>query len=239
MIRAVVQYPEPLDLECSTYCYTPVVPANHGLIQWSLTITNVGDTLVQPVYGKLTPMINGCQGTPYQPWVRTRWITTYIMPGYSYTGYYNMPVNNVTGVSLAGCNFDVGQEPGFWLGSCCFEFHFTYRWFNPGGNPQWPDHEWYEIDEITNLPSETDLLSAYPNPFNAQTEISYNIATPGRVRIDVYNLTGQKVETLIDDYRDAGRYDVIWDASNYSSGIYFYRLTAGEHRFTKRMTLIK
>ncbi len=79
----------------------------------------------------------------------------------------------------------------------------------------------------------------YPNPFNAQTTISFDVPTAGNVSLEVYNIMGQKVATLVKGNIEAGSHTVIWDAGNYSSGIYFYKLTAGNKVFTKRMTLLK
>ncbi|MCP4633129.1 MAG: T9SS type A sorting domain-containing protein, partial [candidate division Zixibacteria bacterium] len=79
----------------------------------------------------------------------------------------------------------------------------------------------------------------YPNPFNATTTISFDIVQEGDVNLSVYNLTGQKVETLIESRMQAGQHSINWDASVYSSGVYFYKLTTGNKSFTKRMTLLK
>ena len=68
-------------------------------------------------------------------------------------------------------------------------------------------------------------------PFGESPATSYNLS--------IYNLMGQKVTTLIDGHNEAGQHSVSWDAANYSSGIYFYRLSAGERVFTERMTLLK
>ena len=83
------------------------------------------------------------------------------------------------------------------------------------------------------------LLTAYPNPFNAQTNITFNVPKTGRVNLKVYNLLGQNVATLVDGKIDAGQHSINWDASNYSSGVYFYKLTAGNNVITKRLTLLK
>ncbi len=78
-----------------------------------------------------------------------------------------------------------------------------------------------------------------PNPFNSKTAIEFELAEDTKVEITVYNVLGQRVETLVDDYLNAGQHSVAWDASNYSSGIYFYKLTTDGKTFTKRMTLLK
>ncbi|PJA30129.1 MAG: hypothetical protein CO189_00545 [candidate division Zixibacteria bacterium CG_4_9_14_3_um_filter_46_8] len=89
-----------------------------------------------------------------------------------------------------------------------------------------------------NTPNEY-AAGSYPNPFNATTTITYVIPTAGNVNLAVYNIAGQKVATLVDGYNEAGPHSVTWDAANYSSGIYFYKLSAGEKVFTERMTLLK
>jgi len=83
------------------------------------------------------------------------------------------------------------------------------------------------------------LIGNYPNPFNATTTITYALASAGNVNLAVYNIAGQRVATLVDGYSEAGQHSVIWDAANYSSGIYFSKLTAGIKALTKRMTLLE
>ena len=90
-----------------------------------------------------------------------------------------------------------------------------------------------------NAESKPFLVSSYPNPFNAKTTIEFGIPKSGHVNLRIYNLLGQEVATIVDGQLVAGDHSVIWDASNYSSGIYFYRLTAGGKVITKRMTLLK
>ncbi len=88
-------------------------------------------------------------------------------------------------------------------------------------------------------PTEIKLGQNYPNPFNPSTNIPFELSSASNVTIDIYNLLGQKVATLTDELYNAGRHTVAWNASNYSSGIYFYRLTAGDIIQTKKLMLIK
>ncbi|NTW49193.1 MAG: S8 family serine peptidase, partial [Chlorobiales bacterium] len=88
-------------------------------------------------------------------------------------------------------------------------------------------------------PSEFALAQNYPNPFNPVTTISYAIPTGSFVKLKVYDLLGREVSTLVNDRRPAGRYDVSFDAKSLSSGIYFYRLTAGSFAESKKMLLVK
>jgi hypothetical protein len=89
------------------------------------------------------------------------------------------------------------------------------------------------------LPVSFALYQNYPNPFNAKTSIQYAMPSKGEVKLEVYNLLGRKVTTLVDGEKEAGYYSVTWDASTISSGIYFYRLTSGDYTAVKRLTLLK
>ena len=95
------------------------------------------------------------------------------------------------------------------------------------------------VEEDENVPSKFITVTNYPNPFNAQTNISFNMGSAGEVRLDVYNVLGERVATLVDGHVRAGKHTITWDASKYPSGIYFYKLTAPEKVFTKKMTLLK
>jgi hypothetical protein len=89
------------------------------------------------------------------------------------------------------------------------------------------------------LPARFCLEQNYPNPFNPTTTISYTLPENGHVRLEIYNLLGQRVATLSDDWQVAGQRTVRWDASGLASGIYLCRLTAGGHTHTRKMTLLK
>ena len=89
------------------------------------------------------------------------------------------------------------------------------------------------------LPSIMNLSQNYPNPFNARTIIKYALPSNTKTRLEIYNLIGQKVATLVDGNELAGIHTVEWNADNYSSGLYFYKLTTGDKTITKRMTLLK
>jgi len=98
------------------------------------------------------------------------------------------------------------------------------------------------VDDATKngaLPMEYALAQNYPNPFNPSTEISYSLKQAGEVRIEVLNILGQRVATLFEGYLEAGDHSVSWDASAQASGVYLYRLTAGEFVETKKMMFLK
>ncbi len=87
-------------------------------------------------------------------------------------------------------------------------------------------------------------VNNYPNPFNPETIISYNLSKKGDVQLDIFNLKGQKVKTLIDEVQDLGNHNIIWkgdnqDGKKVSSGVYLYKLKADGKEIMKKMTLIK
>ncbi|MEJ2050000.1 MAG: T9SS type A sorting domain-containing protein, partial [Calditrichota bacterium] len=90
-----------------------------------------------------------------------------------------------------------------------------------------------------NLPVSYSLEQNYPNPFNPVTRIPYNLAKDGEVSIMVYNVRGQKVTELINGFKPAGTYPTTFDGTGLASGIYFYRIKAGEFTDVKRMLLVK
>ncbi|MBN1481375.1 T9SS C-terminal target domain-containing protein [candidate division KSB1 bacterium] len=96
-----------------------------------------------------------------------------------------------------------------------------------------------EKPRITN-PEHFALLQNYPNPFNSQTTITYNIGKQTHVTIEIYNLWGQRIKTLVDEKKDIGIYTITWDAPSRPSGVYFIRLlTSGGYHQVIKTVLIK
>ncbi len=118
-------------------------------------------------------------------------------------------------------------------------------------NAQWdagwtnynPNNTNYTTSVKTNTgsasPISFSLEQNYPNPFNPSTTINYVLPVAGNVTLKVYNLVGQEVATLVNDFHTAGVYDVKFDASRLSSGVYFYSLKAGNYNQVKKMMLLK
>lgn len=95
------------------------------------------------------------------------------------------------------------------------------------------------IQLSTNVPKDYALYQNYPNPFNPSTIIKYDVPKTSNVRIIVYDELGKEVETLVDMELQAGTYEVIWEAGNYSSGVYFYRIITERYVHTNKMVLMK
>jgi hypothetical protein len=96
-----------------------------------------------------------------------------------------------------------------------------------------------EASDGTGLPLDYALSQNYPNPFNAVTTITYDLPKACDVTLTIYVLTGQEVGTLVSGYQEAGHYEVTWKGKGQASGIYLYRLEAGEFVETRRMVLLR
>ncbi len=100
------------------------------------------------------------------------------------------------------------------------------------------------IDDVAELPSGFKLDQNYPNPFNAKTTIFYSLEKESRVTIDIYDLSGNQVATIVSGTQPAGDHQLIWNGADsngnpVSSGVYFYRMNAGRESLTRRMVLLK
>ncbi len=102
------------------------------------------------------------------------------------------------------------------------------------------------LSEIVNVmpinsevPASYSLSQNYPNPFNPVTRIRYDLPRAGVVRLAVYDVMGREIDMLVNERQAAGSYEAIWDGTRFASGVYFYRLTAGNFSETKKLLLIK
>jgi flagellar hook assembly protein FlgD len=94
------------------------------------------------------------------------------------------------------------------------------------------------------LPKSSDLKQNYPNPFNPVTMIEYSIPSRTRVNIEIFNVLGQKVQTLVNEMKPAGTYWIEWNGNDdagrsVSTGVYLYHISAGGVMQTKKMLLLK
>jgi hypothetical protein len=102
------------------------------------------------------------------------------------------------------------------------------------------------IDDLTEspVPDKYRLSQNFPNPFNPDTRMEFQIPEPGHVSLEIYNIIGQKVKTLVSEYKSPGYYQVSWNGTNdynqvVPSGIYFYRLDTGAYSETRKMVMLK
>jgi len=124
-----------------------------------------------------------------------------------------------------------------------------FPWAMHGHDPQhtfWYDHKYQPENYINNnnqFPDHFRIFPNYPNPFNPSTTISFELPKKTYTEINIYNLAGQLVQTLLNEVKPAGQHQIIWDAGNLPSGIYFYQIkvedTAGSGVQTKKCILLK
>ncbi|UCE18626.1 MAG: T9SS type A sorting domain-containing protein, partial [Gemmatimonadota bacterium] len=95
------------------------------------------------------------------------------------------------------------------------------------------------VVKVVPIPTEYSLAQNYPNPFNPVTTIEYALPEASIVRLEVFNILGQKVTELVNTKKESGYYRASWNSDKVTSGIYFYRMTAGDFIATKRMVLMK
>ena len=95
------------------------------------------------------------------------------------------------------------------------------------------------IEDKNDLPKTYALYAAYPNPFNPSTRITYSVPKLSNITIKIFDILGNNLRTLVDEEKPAGTYEVMWNADNLTSGVYFYRLQAGSFVETKKMILMK
>ncbi|NLA21589.1 MAG: T9SS type A sorting domain-containing protein [Candidatus Marinimicrobia bacterium] len=96
-----------------------------------------------------------------------------------------------------------------------------------------------EVEKNASIPTEFALKANYPNPFNASTVIEFSLPKTTNIKIDVYNLAGQLVETLVRGRQSAGNYKIFWHPANLPSGIYLYQITCPEFTATRKCMILK
>jgi predicted outer membrane repeat protein len=149
-------------------------------------------------------------------------------------------------------NFAINDEA-----SPCVEtgIHDQYLYYNQGRDSvyipelairgEMPDMGAYEYPIITGLADREGLIRSfalfqnYPNPFNPITTIKFNLPVQENVKIEIFNLLGQKVMTLVDKNYQAGQHKIEFNGEQIASGVYFYRIEAGHHNSVKKMTILK
>ena len=102
----------------------------------------------------------------------------------------------------------------------------------------------YVSIEDNTIPQSESYLRNHPNPFNPETKIVFNLPEEGNVKLEIYNIKGQKVKTLLDCYMSPGRNEMIWygkddNGKHVSSGVYFYQLITEKKIITQKMILVK
>jgi hypothetical protein len=122
-------------------------------------------------------------------------------------------------------------------------YYITVTTYDIDGNESWYSNE--VSGTITDIAEEIEIISVYkltqnyPNPFNPTTTISYSLTNNSLVQLKIFNILGQEVATLVNEEKPIGKYEINFNASNLSSGVYFYKIQTGDFVQTKKMILLK
>jgi hypothetical protein len=95
------------------------------------------------------------------------------------------------------------------------------------------------VAEENELPKKFTLEQNYPNPFNPTTTIRYELPQDGQVTIEIFDILGQKVNTILNEFKNAGRYETVFSSTGLASGVYIYQLRVNDFITSKKMVLIK
>ena len=164
----------------------------------------------------------------------------YIFSHYLVGGYDSLPVSS--GVS---CDLNAGYSNGERYAKYVVKDSDAVFWGDWSNHP-WDCNFWLigtllptSVENDKTLATEFELAQNYPNPFNPGTKISWRSPVSSHQTLKIYDVLGNEVATLINEFKPAGRYEVEFDASSLSSGIYFYRLKTGEFNETKKLILLR
>ncbi|TKJ41019.1 hypothetical protein CEE37_04970 [candidate division LCP-89 bacterium B3_LCP] len=217
------------------------VPSGGGNLDWGVLAENTsgqvlnGDVWIDAVYeGTTTIQVIERALVNYQPgWTINRPDNWYPVPAGWPGGNYEWFVR--TGVLPSV----IWEEDYFdWSKAGAVDLDFDFEANMPLNAPDpFGDLAMTQVDYT--VPTEYAVMGTYPNPFNPTTNISFALPADAKVLLSVYDVSGRLVTTLVDGYRNAGIHDVTFDASDLASGIYLYRLEAGEFNVTGKMVLMK
>jgi hypothetical protein len=198
--------------------------------------------------GDYSPIVPRPGSFVYDPLVELRWESTgpdrveaFVERSSEGTVVDTTVVGGSLQVDLSGLAVEVGDTitvewfvtpEGTYSTSVVSNFNYIYR------SPTDAD------DRDQPVPHRYALNGNYPNPFNPRTTIRYSLASRSAVRLDIFNILGQSVKTLVDEVQSAGEHSVVWEGNHESgaaaaAGVYFYRLQAGDYRTTRKMILLK
>ncbi|MCA1801454.1 MAG: T9SS type A sorting domain-containing protein [Rhodothermaceae bacterium] len=203
-----------------------VVLGQAGLTGWLLRADEQGDTLWAHTYNV---------GLPLETLIQTS------DGGFVFGGAHLTRTdgsgNVIWSVSLGGFIYSIHQvsDNGFVVTGYSFSEDSRHvLWIHRLGT----DNTTFLDDDVM-TPSGYGLFQNYPNPFNPATTITYELSEPEFVRLSVYDVTGRKVNTLVERMQSAGRHTIVLDATGFSSGTYIYRIEAGSFISTGKMVLLK
>ncbi|MCP4633126.1 MAG: T9SS type A sorting domain-containing protein [candidate division Zixibacteria bacterium] len=232
--------PVPEDVEVTfTPRNAPIIVPRTGTFRYDIEVKNNTDTTSYVDCWTMLTLPNLASYGPVQLYYDVAF-------GPNSTSQYNDVGQWIPGYAMLGHYLFwgfIGDYPSSPIDSTYFNFMIVT---NINSASRGDNYDWnssgsfgFEGDIPAALPSKYVLNGNYPNPFNASTVIKFSLPEESKVSLEVYNIAGQRMELLAYNAFPIGDHEITWDASKYSSGIYLYKLTAGDNVFTKRMTLLK
>lgn len=209
-----------------------------GSSNWSAvwTFTTLG---VPPIPYLLTPL-NGSEVFTLMPtcdWSDVPNAVSYTFQSATDSAFTNIIVNTGTGISQY--TYQYGILSGL------VSYYWRVRGENGSGAGPWSARWKFTVSPTgiepysSEIPKEFKLYNNYPNPFNPVTLIKYDIAKNTNVKLTVYDVTGREAATLVNENLRAGRYEAVFNGSNYSSGVYFAKIEAGTYTHIIKLLMVK
>ncbi|MCF7913164.1 MAG: peptidylprolyl isomerase [Candidatus Cloacimonetes bacterium] len=199
--------------------------------------TNASNRPIDPVIidsiRVLTPPVDAFIPTSTRNIVDMGYIEVFLMDSDDLTLAYEWYVNDELQGETSSIFTNIFSEDGYFEVKCIASGDYEY------------DYELvWQYDVINNDETGDEIILVgqvrnYPNPFNPQTTIVYNVEQTGKTRLAVYNLKGQLVEELVSGVKEKGKYQIVWDASGMASGIYLLRYQNGSYRENQKILLMK
>ena len=213
------------------------IPGSGGSFEFNVEVTNIG---IEPLTFDIWTMVTLPDGSIYGPIIEVSDFTA--LPNWSTDRdrVQNVPESAPTG------NYTYDAYAGIFPDSIWSEDHFGFVKY-PGFVGGFFINNWDCRGEdfgndclISKIAANYALYPPSPNPFNPSTELTYSIQSSGDVTLDIFDITGKEVSTLIDGFQSAGSHNITWNAENFPSGIYFARLSSvnGQSQ-TQKLVLMK
>ncbi len=219
-----------------------VIPSRGGTFRYNLAVTNTGYRLmhfdlwldITLPSGNLQPVLSRPLLTLPPGGTIIRNNLTYTVPGTAPAGNYTFWGHLGTFPWSGSVGKNIWIEDSFPFSKLGVDANAGGEWASSG----WDDPE-NPTEPVESMPAMHLIAYCYPNPFNPTTVISYSLPQTANVTVKVYNVNGGEVAQLVNGWRDAGSHQVTFDASSLASGMYLYRIQAGEMSTISKMLLVK
>ncbi len=211
------------------------IPARGGSLSYTVRLENTGAGAVTFDAWTEVTLPNG---NPYGPLIIRRDLV--IPPGGIITRLLSQSVPGYAPAGNYTYSAMVGNHPGNIIASDSFPFVKLPGETTPALNQGWSCYGWNDGKKGFRIQdSGFGILSVNPNPFNSTTALSFKLQTASNVKLSIYDIAGREVAVLVEGFYPAGAHQAVWEASAFSSGIYFVKLESGINTQTKKLALIK